>query len=162
MMARPTTFNREIFNLICEHMSRGQTLREVCRDSEMPGESTVRSWAVLDIADGVAAQYARAREALAAHWADETVEIADDGTNDWVERRRRDGSTETALDREHVERSKLRVSQRNWLLARILPKTYGDRIATQQLDKEGNPTDPAPVAVINVADMAAGWVAPKK
>lgn len=95
----------------------------------MPGESTVRMWVIREVEVGIRAQYAQARESLAECWAEESMEIADDGTNDWVERRRRDGSTETVLDREHVERSKLRVGQRNWMLARLLPRQYGDRAA---------------------------------
>ena len=73
------------------------------------------------------AQYARAREALAEHWADEILEIADDATNDWMGRQRRDGVTEIVLNRDHVERSKQRIDARKWLLSKALPKVYGDR-----------------------------------
>jgi hypothetical protein len=106
-------------------MSEGETLREICRDEEMPARTTVAGW-VLDDRDGISVQFARARELGLQAMADETLEIADDGTNDWVERTRRDGSKETALDREHVLRSTLRVSQRNWLLARLARHVYGD------------------------------------
>ena len=76
---------------------------------------------------GCYAQYARAREALAEHWADEILEIADDATNDWMGRQRRDGVTEIVLNRDHVERSKQRIDARKWLLSKALPKVYGDR-----------------------------------
>ena len=124
-MARPSVFDRTVFDLICARMAAGETVREICRNPEMPAESTVRTWAVKDIEPGVAAQYMRAREALVECWADENIEIADDGTNDWVERRKKNGEVEIVLDREHVERSKLRISQRNWMLARIMRRTYG-------------------------------------
>ena len=126
-MARPTKFTWKVFNTICTRMAAGETLREICREKPMPAESTVRVWAALDKPNGVYAAYARAREALAQRWADETVEIADDGSNDWMERRRRDGSIEVVVDREHVERSKLRVAQRNWLLQRLVRREFGDR-----------------------------------
>ena len=136
---RPSTFIQEIFDLICERMAAGQTLREVCRAEGMPPESTVRTWAVLDNPPGIAAQFARAREALCEYWADETIEISDNATNDWVERRKQDGSKEITLDREHIQRSTLRVSQRNWLLSRILRKTYGDKTALEHSGPDGGP-----------------------
>ena len=61
------------------------------------------------------------------HWADEILEIADDATNDWMGRQRRDGVTEIVLNRDHVERSKQRIDARKWLLSKALPKVYGDR-----------------------------------
>jgi hypothetical protein len=124
-MARPTKFNRKVFDFICGQMAEGVSLREICRAEGMPPPSTVRTWAVLDIAEGVAAQYARAREAQAEAWVDETIEIADDATNDWVDRRRRDGTIETVLDREHVERSKIRIQQRNWVASKFAPRKFG-------------------------------------
>ena len=36
---------------------------------------------------------------MAEHWADEILEIADDATNDWMGRQRRDGVTEIVLNR---------------------------------------------------------------
>lgn len=104
------------------------TLREVCREPEMPPESTVRLWAQNDV-QGFAAQYARAREVGYLQMADEVLEIADDGTNDWVERRRKDGSTFMAVDDEHISRSRLRFDARRWLLSKALPKIYGDKVA---------------------------------
>ena|ERR1700734_3911377 len=123
---RPTVFDREVFDEICRRLASGQTLREVCRAKDFPAESTVRGW-VIDDREGVSAQFARARRLGFESWMDETVEIADDGSNDWIERKRRDGSTEVVLDREHVERSRLRINQRNWIVARQLRALYGDR-----------------------------------
>jgi hypothetical protein len=76
---------------------------------------------------GCYVQYARAREALAEHWADEILEIANDATNDWMERQRRDAATEIVLNREHVDRSRQRIDARKWLLSKAMPKVYGDK-----------------------------------
>jgi hypothetical protein len=75
-----------------------------------------------------AAAYARAREIGYEHWADESVEIADNAANDWMERVRKDGEIETVLNREHVARSELRINTRKWMLSKMLPKKFGDRI----------------------------------
>jgi len=139
MAGRPSTFIQEIFDLICERMAAGQTLREICRAEGMPPESTVRTWAVLDNPPGIAAQYARARRALCDFMADETLQIADDATNDYVERLNKEGKKESILDREHVTRSALRVSQRNWLLARLVRDVYGDKATVEHTGANGGP-----------------------
>src|SRR3954451_6383604 len=64
-----------------------------------------------------------AREAQADRFANEIIEIADDTSGDWVER---DGVV--VADHEHIQRSKLRVDTRKWLMARMVPKKYGDKI----------------------------------
>jgi hypothetical protein len=96
----------------------------------MPAESTVRQWIEDDkTADGgFAAQYARAREIGYRTMADEIQEISDDGSNDYMVRTRRDGSTETVVNQEHIQRSRLRVDTRKWLLSKALPKIYGDKV----------------------------------
>jgi hypothetical protein len=95
----------------------------------MPAESTVRDWVVSN-RDGFSAKYAQAREAGYLKIADELLDIADDGRNDWEERETR-GSTYIALNKEAVERSKLRVETRKWLLSKMLPKVYGDKITNE-------------------------------
>ena len=103
----------------------GQSLREICRDPQMPEPITVRLWVVLNTFPEFSMQYAQARAAQADHYFDEIFEIADDGSNDWMERQRRDGTSETVLDDEHVQRSRLRVDARKWALARMAPRKYG-------------------------------------
>jgi hypothetical protein len=72
--------------------------------------------------------------------AEEALEIADDGSNDWMERRRKDGSTEEVVNSEHVQRSKLRIETRLKLLAKWSPKRYGDK---QTHSSGGDPDAPA-------------------
>jgi hypothetical protein len=90
----------------------------------MPPEPTVRGWSLDASLTDFVAQYALARQAGYARMAEELLEIADDGTNDWMERE--DGSP--ALNSEHVQRSRLRVDTRKWLLSKVLPKIYGDKL----------------------------------
>ena len=122
-----TVYTQEAADEICRRLSEGETLRQICRSDHMPAESTVRNW-VSDDREGFAAHYARAREAGYQRMADELIEIADDGTNDWMERENSDGSSVTVVDHEHIQRSRLRVETRKWLLAKALPKIYGDKI----------------------------------
>ena len=65
---------------------------------------------------------------MRADWlAEDLLGIADDATNDFVT----DTKGKEKLDREAVLRSKLRVETRQWEMARLDPKQWGDR---QQLD----------------------------
>ena len=63
-------------------------------------------------------------EAQADYLAEEILEIADDGKNDWVERQ--DGSA--AVNNEAVQRSRLRVDARKWLMSKLMPKKYGEKL----------------------------------
>lgn len=120
----PVRYSTEVAAIICTRLSEGETLRQICRDEGMPSPSTVIGWAKDDFGPGFAEQYARARELGYAVMAEELVEIADDGANDWTVREGRE-----VVDHEHVTRSRLRVDTRKWLLAKALPKVYGEKIA---------------------------------
>ncbi len=126
-MARPSIYTAEIADTILSKLADGQTLREVCRDDAMPDERTVRTWALED-REGFATRYSQAREIGYQSIADEILEIADDGRNDWIERRKDGGEVETVIDHEHLGRSRLRFDARRWLLSKALPKIYGDRL----------------------------------
>jgi hypothetical protein len=123
---RPSVYTPDLAAEICRRLAQGETLLAICRDEKMPCDATVRKWA-LDDKDGFFTQYTNARTVGYERMADELFEIADDGSNDWMERKRQDGSSETILNAEHVNRSRLRVDTRKWFLSKVLPKIYGDR-----------------------------------
>jgi hypothetical protein len=145
-IGRPSNYTPELAETICSRMSNGESLREICRSPGMPPESTAREWVRRDV-DGFADKYWAARRLLAEYWADEIIQIADDGSNDWVERQLRNGSIARVQDREHVQRSALRVDSRKWLLAKLNPKKYGDRSHTVLTGASGGP-----VQVLTSAD----------
>jgi hypothetical protein len=41
----------------------------------------------------------------------------------------KDGEPVLAVDHDHIQRSRLRVDTRKWLLSEMSPKVYGDRLA---------------------------------
>jgi hypothetical protein len=127
-MTRDSDFTQEMADKICAMLADGVSLREVCRADDMPAESTVRHWALED-RNGFFAQYTKAREIGYMRMADELLEIADDGRNDWMQRRTEDGTTgDAVLNGEHVQRSRLRLDTRKWMLSKVLPKVYGDKL----------------------------------
>lgn len=134
-IGRPSIYTQRLANTICRRMAEGESLREVCRDPKMPARSTVMLWAVEN--EKFSDQYAKARELLLEHWADEILDIADDGSNDWEERQNKKGELIIALNHEHVSRSRLRFDARRWLMSKLAPKKYGDKIALT--DPDGGP-----------------------
>ncbi len=86
---RPSLFSQELADAICESLIEGKSLRTICRNEAMPAAGTVCRWLSQD--EKFREQYARAREAQADTLADEALEIADDGTNDWMERKNGEG-----------------------------------------------------------------------
>ena len=147
-MARPSSFTQEIADEICRRLTLGETLRAICRDDGMPSRETVARW--YTSADPFFAefrgQYARAREEQAHNLVDEIVEISDDGTNDWMERRSESEkgagiSTGWVLNGEHVQRSRLRVDSRKWFASKVLPKIYGDKVQAELTGANGGPLE---------------------
>lgn len=129
-MGRPSKYSNTLADSICYRLAKGQSLREICRDPEMPECITIRSW-LLDGKHGYfSTQYADAREKQADHYFEEILEIADDGSNDWIERNKFEGDTALIADHEHINRSRLRVDARKWILARMSPKKYGEKEST--------------------------------
>ena len=124
-MARPSDYTPETAAAICARIADGQSLREIARAEGMPDKSTILRW--LDAHAEFRDQYARAREAQADHFAEEILEISDDGTNDWMRRQQGEDTVEVA-NHEHISRSKLRVDARKWLMSKMAPKKYGDKL----------------------------------
>lgn len=143
---RISTYTQELADRICAELIKGRTLRDICRDEDMPEESTVRTWAYSN-QGGFSTQYALAREIGYQCMADELLEIADDGKNDWMERLDSEGKRTYVLNGEHVQRSRLRSDTRKWLLSKALPKIYGDKITQEVTGADGAPLVP----IINIS-----------
>jgi hypothetical protein len=89
---------------ICMRISEGESLRSVCRDPGMPTEGAVRAWA-RDNRDGFGARYRLARELQLEFWADQIVEIADEGDRDPRDRQ-------------------VRIDTRKWLMSKLAARRY--------------------------------------
>jgi len=131
-VGRPSKYNEAVAHEICSRLMQGQGLIEICRDCHMPSEVTVFSWLDDKRHKEFLKRYRNARVNQAAYLADEIMEIADDGTNDWIDRANKDGTTYRALDHEHVTRSTLRVNARKWHASKLAPLKYGDKIQNEQ------------------------------
>lgn len=124
---RPSIYSDALALEVCNHIASGLSLRSIEQMPGMPSRASVFNW-VLEDRQGFATIYARARELQLECEADEIVDIADDGSNDFTERTNSNGDTTEVFSREAVERSKLRVATRQWRLSRLMQGKYGDKI----------------------------------
>jgi len=132
---RPAIYSPELAAEVCRRIAEGESLRQVCRDESMPSRTTVLKWA-REIKE-FAVQYVRAREDLLEHWAEEILEISDDGSRDYIGGQVAEGVT--AVDHDHISRSRLRVDSRKWLLSKLAPKKYGDRVTNTHVGDDDGP-----------------------
>lgn len=144
MTGRPSSYTVEIGDAICERIADGESLRAICLGDDMPSKSAVFRWLGTDLA--FRDQYARAKEAQAEAMADDIVDIADDGSNDWMERNAQDNPGWVA-NGEAIQRSRLRVDARKWVASKLLPKKYGDAVKHEHTGPDGGPVQIARVAL---------------
>lgn len=131
-MGRPSEFTQEVADIVCERIASGESVRSITKDELLPASTTIYRW--LQANEVFREQYARAKEIQAEAMADELLEITDDGTNDWMTKRF--GETEVKMPNPEVlQRSKLRVDTRKWIMSKLLAKKYGDKL---DLNHSGN------------------------
>jgi len=117
---RPSLYSPELAHEICSRMAKGEALRRICRDENMPDHSTVIAWA-MDDKDGFYNQYARAREIQAEHMFEEILEISDES----------DRIVKTGEEKKssaYAQNQRLKVDTRKWYLSKVLPKKFGEKV----------------------------------
>jgi hypothetical protein len=110
---------------ILKAMESGLSARKACEASKVPLR-TFLDWVNADDALGV--QYARARELGLEKMAEDILDIADDRIGD-------------------PQRDRLRVDARRWLLSKMLPKKYGDKL---DVTSEGERIQAPPIVGLQV------------
>ena len=132
---RPT-YTSELADAICERIAGGLSLRKTCEELGI-AQTTVRWW-VIKNHEGFAAQYARAREAQFEVWADEIKEISDECRLGEVVTRETDAKGKTLSIKskrgDMIDRARLQVDSRKWLLSKLHHKRYGDRLDVTSQD----------------------------
>ena len=139
-------YDREaITEFVCSELALGKSLRSILdADDKLPSASTFLDWIGAD--SFLAEQYAHARQLAYELLADEIVAIADENyTTD-------EHGVRERLSSEAIQRNRLRVDTRKWMLSKMLPKVYGDKIQTEHTGKDGGPIQLAAVDLRNLSD----------
>lgn len=124
----PTEITDELFQEICDRLTEGESLRQICRDGHMPTCGAIYTMLRNEENRARLHQYRIARDIQTDVKFEELEEIAEDGSNDWIEKELDNGRIITVPDHEHISRSKLRVETKKWVIGKMKPKKYGDKI----------------------------------
>jgi hypothetical protein len=139
-VGRPTKLTPAVAAAIIGRLMQPESLASICRDEKTPSKQTVMNWldkgtqyrsdpekhSELKIYSEFLDRYTRARIVQQELHIDECIDIADDGTNDYVERETKRGVM-VVLDKEAVMRSRLRVDTRIRVAEKMAPKKYGPK-----------------------------------
>jgi hypothetical protein len=121
-MARPTKYTDELVDEICRRLPL-ESLLQICKDEEMPCRDTIYTWLLDEKYTRFSDNYGKAMNLRYDNMADEVLEIADDDSGDMLVSKDGEKGNPT-----RVARDKLRSDNRKWVLSKMQPKKYGDRI----------------------------------
>jgi hypothetical protein len=119
-IGRPSKYTPELAQEICQRLSEGEPLRQICRDDHMPAWQKIYEWMVKDAE--LSGAIARAREV----GQDAMAERAYLEMYQEPERILSEGGGK--IDPGHVQLVKARAEITLKLLAKWNPKRYGDRV----------------------------------
>lgn len=130
-IGRPSKYTPELAAEICERLSTGETMRQICRDAHMPHWTKVYDWLAKD--PDLSVRVARAREAGFDALAEEALEISNtphlgqkkvfsSGAGE-------DEDSMTVTEEDMLGHRKLQIETRLKLLACWNPKKYGNKVA---------------------------------
>jgi hypothetical protein len=108
-------------NVLTQISEEGLALRNILMQNGMPSSQTFYKW----LEDqNKSKQYARATEIRAEKLFDEIIDIADETSNDTYT----DETGKEYTNHEVINRSRLKIDARKWVLSKLNPKKYGDKI----------------------------------
>ena len=115
-------YSPELADRVCELMIEGLSLRKICEVEGMPSRQSIFNW--LEKNEQFRQRYEIARAMQVEFWAHEIIEIADDTSGDFIINEH----GERVFDHENVQRAKLKIDARKWLMSKLHPARYGDRV----------------------------------
>lgn len=128
----PRTYNRKMILLyLLEEMSKGTRCLEriIEEDVGMPNITAVYDWIGKDTDESkeLSHIFSRAQELWCRAQIRKTIEIADDETRDYYT----DLKGERKSDNTAVGRDRNRIMARQWAMAKLAPKIFGDKVQTE-------------------------------
>lgn len=123
--------------IVIQRICDGESLRSILQYANreiLPTPATFLEWVKND--NSLAKQYARACEVRADAIADEILEIADEANADV----NIGDDGKMYVNGEVVQRSRLKIDARKWLLSKMQPKKYGDKLDLDHQSSDGSMT----------------------
>lgn len=145
-VGRPSKYTPKLLGEICDRLSEGEPLAEICRDAHMPDASTVRDWQSRD--ETVARRIAIAREVGFDEIAAEVLRIADTPCDGVCQKLDAEGKVIETTVEDMLGHRRLQIDTRLKLLSKWDPKRYGERV--QHANDPDNPMPTPQVGVVIV------------
>lgn len=123
-MTFKTTYTKELGERICELVENGTPLSRIAQIEGMPTAPTVYRW--MRVYPEFREEYERAKRTQLEMLAEEMLEIADDESQD------RGNSAK-------VNRDRVKIDTRKFLLERLLPDKYGNKTRNEISGPNGGP-----------------------
>lgn len=117
---------------ILDEITKGNSLRSILpqtkRNQSLPALKTFLDWVAKD--EELSKQYARACDIRALQLFEEIIEIADGatGAKAKVEYDEDGKKTYETSEADTVQKSRLQIDARKWVLSKMNPKKYGDKV----------------------------------
>ena len=135
-----------------------KSLNSICAsDKRFPDARTVYRW--IDADEELCQQYTRAKAAQLQILADQLVDLADTDRICRKVTEKADGSTET-VTLDQTDRTKLQIDTRKWLLSKLDPKKYGDKVEQFISGPGGGPIEAA--VRVEFVDTSSEGAVPKE
>ena len=122
---RPTIFTEILAAKICQRIADGESIRAVCSDPNMPSTTAIFRWIASGKYDGFRQLYEASMQIRLETLGDGLIELADAP----IER-----NAAGMVDSGAVQMRRLQIETRRWILSKLLPRKYGDRMG---LDHQG-------------------------
>lgn len=135
---RPGIYSNELVDKICAEIEVSEFgLHKILQNTDYPRLGTIMNWLASGKYPYFNERYARAKRLQAEYMESQLLAIADDMSNDTLYTE--DGKAYE--NKEWVNRSRLRIDTRKWLMAKLYPKKYGERVdVTTDGEKINSPT----------------------
>ena len=167
-IGRPREYDRELVSdHILSEMAKGRSLLNICTTDEgVPSGSTFLQWVEENDPPGLSDRYAHARELGYRIMGDEILELSNK-KGEWVPIQDLDVDGRPLLDEngqpilkqvfmplnsDVIAHTRLQIDTRKWLLSKMLPKVYGDKVTNEHTGKDGGPIQMAAVDFKNLSD----------
>ena len=132
------SYSSEMAEAICAEIITGRSLPDISGDPGMPHVRTIFRW----LANQPEFQrlYELACLSRTHALAEEIIAISDDDSADWIEEPAKHGAgVVRRADNAAVQRARLKVDSRKWLLSKLQPRKYGDRVSAELTGANGGP-----------------------
>ena len=161
----PPKYDRHaVAEYICEQLKLGRSVESISKEPGMPSWGSFLEWVRSD--PKIAEDYARAREIGYSLLADEIIALSDK-THEWVMVQELDSDGRAVLDEQGqpklkqvlaplsadmIAHKRVQIDTRKWMLSKMLPKIYGDKITQEHIGKDGGPIALAAVNMKQLSD----------